>query len=275
MADTFARSSEHWSEDKRAGMEDFYTLAWFDYRQLAEAHDWTDWLARLKPAERALRVLDVGCGAAKFPVALARDAGVAAVGEIELSLLDPSAFSIEEARRALIDPFRPGPSFHMTAQALDAPPGAFDAAWAVHALYALPVADLDEAIARVLSAATGPFFIGHAASRAHYLTFYRHYLADFSDGERAPYTSAEEIEAALTRAGVPFTVKPIAYQNTAPADQRAQVEGFLQRCVFDDGVSLDDLERGPNTGPYLEGCRDGSDGAWHFHQDVHMIFVRS
>ena len=78
-------------------MDHFYALASVDYRYLAEAFDWKDWLEtrQLEVGQRRLKLLDVACGSGKFPLALERYANVsdAKVKPIEYALLDPSAFS--------------------------------------------------------------------------------------------------------------------------------------------------------------------------------------
>ena len=90
--DTADRSLAHWSEAGRAEMEAFYVLATADYRRLAEAADWPALLAGRRS------ILDVACGSGKFPVALTTYAGLPAEPSIAYDLLDPSAFSVAEAR---------------------------------------------------------------------------------------------------------------------------------------------------------------------------------
>jgi SAM-dependent methyltransferase len=275
MSDTFERSCEHWSEAGRAEMEAFYALASVDYRHLAEALDWKAWLqARQQQAgDRPLRLLDVACGSGKFPSALARYADVAgaAIQPINYALLDPAAFSVAEARRVLAPPFVPGREYVATLQALNCEPGAFDIVWATHALYALPVEELQAGLERFIQATGDIGFIAHASADAHYLRFYRHYLDAFRDGQGTPYTSAEQIIAVLKQLDVSFETLEINYENGAPAAQWQQVEGYLQRCVFDDAISLRQMLDHPVTGDYLASCR--RDDAWRFAQRVQLIFL--
>ena len=51
---------------------------------------------------------------------------------------------------------------------------------------------------------------------------------------------------------------------------RAVAEGFLQRCAFDDAVSLEQMEASEALGAYLAGCR-GPDGAYDFQHEAHLI----
>ncbi len=277
MSDTFERSCEHWSEAGRAEMEAFYALASVDYRHLAEALDWKAWLeARQQQAgDRRLRLLDVACGSGKFPSALVQHADVAAaaIQPIDYALLDPAAFSVAEARRALAPPFVAGRAYVATLQALECEPAAFDIVWATHALYALPAEALQAGLERFVQATGDIGFIAHASADAHYLRFYRHYLDAFRGGQGTPYTTAEQIIAVLEQMGVGFETLEIKYENGAPSAQRQQVEGYLQRCVFDDAISLQQLLDHPITGDYLATCQ--RDGAWRFAQRVQLIFLHA
>ncbi|MEM1193334.1 MAG: class I SAM-dependent methyltransferase [Pseudomonadota bacterium] len=278
MADTFERSCAHWSEEKRAEMDDFYSLASLDYRELARAVDWAAWLAA--GAERAgklgrdrLSLLDVACGSGKFPAALLASPAcdLSGLAPIDIALLDPSAFSIAEARSVLKPPFMPGSEYQTILQSLDVAPNHFDLAWATHALYAIPEAEIDAALACMVDAAAQGGVIAHARRDAHYIRFYDLYLDGFAKDD-TPYVHAERIEDGLRRMGLEVEVSQIDYQNTCPRADTARVEGFLQRCLFDDTISLEALRTQPKTGAYLEQCL--SDEGWHFSQFVSLIFFQ-
>jgi hypothetical protein len=56
---------------------------------------------------------------------------------------------------------------------------------------------------------------------------------------------------------------------TGTSDRKV-VEGFLQRCAFDDSLSLEEMEsRGP-LADYLAGCQ-GPDGGYEFRHEAHLI----
>ena len=194
--DTAAQSLAHWSEAGRAEMEAFYALATEDYRQLALAADWP---ARLGAVARpGWRVLDVACGSGKFPTALSRYADLTGLPAAAYDLLDPSAFSIAEARAQLAAavPGRPR-ELVITLQDLPADAGPYDVVWATHALYALPPAELATAAERFVGALRpgGLGFVAQATARSHYLAFYDAFRAGVR--ERTPYTSAEQVAEAL------------------------------------------------------------------------------
>lgn len=273
-ADTFSRSCDHWSEQGRSGMEQFYVLATEDYRQLALSHDWAAWLHEheKRAGDRPLRLLDVACGSGKFPIALQTHANLNAstLKTIQTDLLDPTQFSLNEAARVLEPPFELAGSHLCRLQDFEASASPYDVVWATHALYALPLDELADGLKRFAGAIApnGSGFIAHACSDAHYLNFYRMYLDSVRKGDGTQYTSAEQIERALQTIGAQCESRDISYVATANDD--AAVEGYLQRCLFDDSLTLQDMLGDPVMGPYLKECR--SSAGWQFRQRVKMIF---
>lgn len=272
--DTDDRSLAHWSEARRAEMDAFYRVATLDYRELARAWDWDGFL-RQRLAHRApVRILDVACGSGKFPAALRAHTGLGALegAPLVVDLLDPSDFSLREARASLSPPMTAGRDLCCTLQELPAGARGYDVVWAVHALYALPERELPagvEAFLRAL-APDGLGFVAHAARSAHYLAFYEAYLRRFRP-EGTPYTAAETLVAAFREAGAKVEVQPIRYEQEI--EDEDVLEGFLQRCLFDAGLSLSDMRRDTVLGRYLDERRDER-GRARFRQDVWMLFIR-
>ncbi len=275
MKDTFIRSCEHWSETSRNEMENFYTLASIDYKHLAKRFEWKKWLEthQSNVGQRRIKILDVACGSGKFPSALFQYAKLAdaKILPVEYALLDPSSFSIAEARKVLQLPLEAGSEFETTLQEFACERGAYDIIWATHALYAVPKDELKDALKRFTFGMAGSGFIAHASEKSHYINFYRHYLNGFKGGFGEPYSSAEQILKTLKEIDVPFTVEKITYENGISQNASLQVEGYLQRCIFDDTIDLETMLRNSTTGPYLESCI--KDGNWRFKQEVMMIFL--
>ena len=275
MTDTFVRSCEHWSEASRTEMEAFYALASVDYKYLAESIDWKKWLEtrQAEVGQRSLKILDVACGSGKFPVALGQHGKIAdaKILPVEYALLDPSAFSISEAREVLLPPFVAGTEFETTLQELPCEREAYDIVWATHALYAVPYEELEVALERFIFALAGQGFIAHASENSHYLRFYEHYLNGFKGGLGEPYSSAEQIIQTLSKMGVSHKVEKIQYEKGGPEGSLSQVEGYLQRCIFDDTIHLQAMRDNSTTGPYLDNCL--KDGQWRFKQEVMLIFL--
>ncbi len=266
-ADTAERSLEHWSETGRREMEAFYALAAEDYRQLVLAADWP---ALLRAQVRdGWRLLDVACGSGKFPSALRTYADLTGLPELTYDLLDPSRFSVQEARAQLADPFSPGRELVVTLQDLPSGPP-YDVVWATHALYALPPGELAAAARRFVAALRpgGLGVVAQATSRSHYLVFYDAYRVGVR--QATPYTCAEQVRDALREAGAQVREQVISY-STGTTD-RTVAEGFLQRCAFDDSVTLEQMEAAPVLGDYLAGCR-AADGSYCFDHEVSLLWL--
>ncbi len=240
----------------RAGMEAFYALATEDYRQMVAARDWAADL-RGHADDGRVRVLDVACGSGKFPAELIRRGLAEAVGEtrVEIDLLDPSPFSIAEARSVLAAPFTVAAEHEVRIQDLAADVGGFDVAWATHALYAVPPDEIGAGIARMVAAQRPGGFgaIVHADVRVA-LSALRRGLPHHVRPRQHPLHHGRAGPPALVAAGVMPTVTTLRYDVGHP--DRAVVEGFLQRCVFDDSVPLDRMEDEGAVGAYLSGCID-------------------
>jgi len=264
--DTAARSLAHWSERGRAEMDAFYVLAAEDYRQLALAADWPALLAG------RTTILDVACGSGKFPTALRTLLDLTDLPEISYDLLDPSEFSVAEAKARLGAPFRPGRELVTTLQEL--PAGlTYDVVWATHALYALPPAELAQAATRFVAAMApgGLGFVAHASAASHYLAFYDAYRAGVPGAAGvAPFLTGEQVRDALSATGAAVREQRVRY--TTRSSERAVVQGFLQRCAFDDTMTLAQMEAAPVLGDYLAGCRD-ADGTWTFAHEAVLLWL--
>lgn len=267
IVDTSARSLVHWSEESRPEMDSFYALASQDYQELAAAADWAGLLR--SQAKPGWRLLDVACGSGKFPRALLAGGGLNGVPAVQYDVLDPSAFSVSEARAQLAFPFEPGDSFVQDLQDLpEVQP--YDVVWATHALYALPLADLPQAAANLRRALRpdGLGVVAQATAASHYLVFYDAYRAGVV--EATPFTSAEQVADALRAAGADVREERRQYV-TGTSDRRV-VEGFLQRCAFDDTVTLEQMESAPVLGDYLASCRAPS-GSYQFEHEVALLWM--
>ena len=62
-------------------------------------------------------------------------------------------------------------------------------------------------------------------------------------------------------------------EGRVPHDSLAErAEGFLQRCAFDDTVSLEEMEAAPVLGEYLASCRR-PDGSYVFSTEVALLWM--
>lgn len=274
-ADTFERSCEHWSDAARDEMEKFYQLARVDYRYLAQAYDWVGAFQSLGGRKSVGRLIDVACGSGKFPQALLTYAGLTDLARgagitVDYDLLDPSEFSIREAKQALASPFRAGAEFCCTLQDWKEEPGRYDIAWATHALYCVPADQLEQALARMCSALAvdGFGFLAQGLRDGHYVGFYDHYRASLFDGAGTPYSDGAQVVAALQNLGMRVRTRVLEYTTVVPAGRPELLESYLQRCAFDDTIGLDQMLGTEPLAGYLASCHDQNSGEYRFPQRV-------
>lgn len=266
-------------------MEAFYRLAAKDYRLLAESVKWDQVIAALRTRfDDHLRVLDIACGSGQFPSALQQFGGWSANDPavdgltIPYALLDPSQFSIETAKEKLQPPFVAADEFCCTAQdfKLDSPAEAFPVVWATHALYCVPANELEIAMQQVVAATakTGLGFIAHASESSHYLQFHRDYLKSPYSSGSVPFCTGEEVIAAMQTILGKDQVhcQAIEYEGNVDLADTDTVQRYLQRCLFDDEITLDQMLADATLRPYLDGCMDSKAGIWRFRQRTWMIF---
>jgi len=280
---TFQRSCQHWSEDGRLGMEAFYRLAAKDYRLLAERVQWDRVIAALRTRfHDQLRVLDVACGSGQFPSALQEFGGWSADDDavsgltIPYALLDPSQFSIDTAKEKLHPPFVAADEFCCTAQDLTLDSRPFPIVWATHALYCVPASELELAMQKVVAATdpTGLGFIAHASESSHYLRFHHEYLKSSHTSGSVPFCTGEEVIAALRGILGDDRVhcQAIEYEGNVELEDTETAQRYLQRCLFDDDITLDQMQSDATLSAYLDECRDTAAGVWRFRQRTWMIF---
>jgi SAM-dependent methyltransferase len=276
--DTAVRSLAHWSEAGRREMEAFYALARLDYELLAAVLDWRALLGGMQAGrDTPLRLLDVACGSGKFPETLVARAGLGDLAPIEYDLLDPSAFSLAEAAAVLRPPFTENARFESTLEDLPLVAGPWDVVWATHALYALDPDKVVAAVARyVWATARGGFsFLAQGARGGHYLDVYAAFLEGVRGGEGTPYVSSDDLIAEFRAAGAEPDVRRIAYDHVIADGDTAVLEGYLQRCLFDDTIGLEQMLEAPVLGGYLAGCHDTDAGLYRFHQEVDCVVLSS
>lgn len=275
--DTFERSCRHWSEDGRVGMDAFYQLATIDYRLLAEQLHWGRVLEFLKPSSGGrIQLLDVACGSGQFPAALLEYGGLDSKPAIEVaySLLDPSRFSIDTARSRLQPPFSAAEEFECTIQEFQAPAKKYKIAWATHALYCVPPSELGLAMEQMLNCLdeSGVGFIAQAKKDSHYIKFHDLYLDSVREGDAEPYSTGEQVVEALCNK-IPDQLAhwSIQYEGRLALAERETAERYLQRCLFDNSLSLETMLEDSHMGKYLRDCIDEEQGQWRFPQSVNLI----
>ena len=271
-ADTFERSCDHWSDASRAEMEAFYELARIDYRYLAETYNWAGAFEKLFARGESLRLADIACGSGKFPEALLNYASLEQISglKVHYDLLDPSDFSVREAKQVLRPPFHAGAEYCCTLQDWDCKAGAYDLAWATHALYCVPAEELTTGLEKMVRCLKpdGLGFVAQGLRDGHYVGFYDVFRDALQDGRGTPYSDGAQVEAALRQLGVSVQSRQLNYTTVVSAGREELLESYLQRCAFDDSVSLETMLTTEPLAAYLASCYQEGSHEYHFEQRI-------
>ena len=274
-ADTFDRSCAHWSDAGVNGMHNFYTYATADYAHLAKAMDWPRLLKTLADEQGQIELADIACGSGKFPTALVEHTPLAQAGlTVQTDLLDPSQFAIDETASVLRAPFLARSEFCCKLQDWQAPQTGYAINWSMHALYCVPAEELRDGFA-IVQQAMKPHGIGVVAQsrrEGHYVRFYDHFLDSLRGGEGTPFSASEDVADALKALGMQVQLRTLTYDTVIDESDHASLELYLQRCAFDDSVTLDQMRTG-TLGTYLDAAH--RDGAHRFAQSVDVIVFGS
>ena len=277
-ADTFDRSCAHWSANGHEGMDNFYTYATIDYWHLARLIDWPALLTTLSKETGVLQLADLACGSGKFPAALLEhtpmfelvNAGGKST-QVEYDLLDPSAFAIEEAGAVLKPPFVEQDHHCCRLQDWQPKPDSYDLAWAIHALYCVPVEEMNECISVVQEAIRrgGIGVMAQSNRSGHYIRFYDHFLENIRDGNGTRFSAAEDIDKAVADAGFERQTRTLNYETAIDEKDHQALELYLQRCAFDDSISLEEMLSSGSLGQYLANSK--REGTYRFQQSVDVL----
>jgi hypothetical protein len=281
-ADTFDRSCAHWSADGRDGMDNFYTYATVDYRHLAGLIDWPALLASLSKQTGALQLADLACGSGKFPAALMEHTTLPELMNAEgksiqvlYDLLDPSIFAIEEAAAVLNAPFVERDHYCCRLQDWQPKPSTYDLSWATHALYCVPAEEMSECMSIVKDAmnADGIGIVAQSNRSGHYIRFYEHFLESIHGGKGTRFSASEDVDEAAENVDFERQSRTLNYETVIDENDRQALESYLQRCAFDDSISLDQMLNSGSLGQYLASTK--KQGAYRFQQSVDVLVFGS
>jgi hypothetical protein len=96
------------------------------------------------------------------------------------------------------------------------------------------------------------------------------------DGQGTPYSDGAQVEAALRRLGVSVRSRQLNYTTVVSAGREELLESYLQRCAFDDSVSLKKMLSTEPLATYLASCYQQDSHEYHFEQRIGLtLFAHS
>ena len=105
-----------------------------------------------------------------------------------------------------------------------------------------------------------------------WINFYNLYIQDCHNGKLPAFCSAEDILEILDLLEINYDVQYIEYVNVAEYYDILTVEAYLQRCLFDDTIDMNEMRELKLIGAYLDSC--SLTGKWLFSQRVALIELK-
>jgi SAM-dependent methyltransferase len=187
-------------------------------------------LEQFLPDERAIRMLDFGCGTGEFTYLLLECLGWSP-DRLQLALIEPVENQCRQAaerlQRFTVSPIEQGRDLRRCGQE------GFDIIFANHVLYY--VSDLDVTLAQLVGALNpGGLFLSSIAGRDNALI--RFWEKGFGAiGQSIPYWLAEDVGAALKKIGVSYEKGPSRYEVSFPDSEENRMK--ILRFLFADHLS--------------------------------------
>ncbi len=91
--------------------------------------------------------------------------------------------------------------------------------------------------------------------------------------DASPFELGEQLIEVLQTKVDPAALQcwSIDYEGRLDLEDRETAERYLQRCLFDDTISLDDMLADQRMGDHLRSCINNTNGMWRFPQKVWLI----
>ena len=252
----------------------WFEVAAKDYAVLIKELDNKD---ILNPAQQKIKILDVGCGTGKFPQML-RDM-ISPMPAINYDLLDPSEYSLAQARAVLKAPMEAGTSFVNIAEDVCADgffndSQIYDIIWGMHSFYYI---DLERAkdVLRVLASRlkdqNSRLYVYLATKNSTYHASGKFACVFNPDIPPRTYTMAEDIIDVLNIANLEFKKTLFTFNHVINQANHAVLENYLGQCVLNTKLTLEDWVQNEQASQWLaDHCKDN---VYCFPQEVYLLEI--
>jgi hypothetical protein len=145
-------------------------------------------------------------------------------------------------------------------------------------LYCVPAEELAVGLERMVRCLKpdGLGFVAQGLRDGHYVGFYDVFRDALQNGAGTPYSDGAQVHATLRELGVQVQSRQLNYTTVVSAGRRELLESYLQRCAFDDSVSLETMLTTEPLASYLKDCYRQDSDEYYFEQRIGLsVFARS
>ena len=195
-----------------------------DYHALDEAFDWTRFLRRR--ADRALRLLDVGCGTGRWLHVLASanpELTASDRARIVYDRVDPVTEALEANTPVAAAMFEIGTSWNEMVETADLTSSTYDVIWSIHSLYAQGRENLTGVVAKLVDAlaSDGVLVVALGASGSFYVD-----AKPELTGTEA-FVSCDDVAEVADRLGLSYRLHQVDYVERFDLDADEEIRRFV------------------------------------------------
>ncbi|MGA1345778.1 MAG: methyltransferase [Ilumatobacteraceae bacterium] len=246
-----------------------------DYHVLVESFDWPERLASVPAPDGApSALLDVGCGTGRWLRVLASTfPSLTSPGRtpVVYDRVDPSGAALAPNATIAATMFTVGDTWCEGVETAEIPRGRYGLIWSVHALYGMPVVELEQVLRRLVDGLTvGGVLIVVLGDPG---SFYLEAKPRLVGGEA--FTSSRDVLAALEALGLSAEVTTIGYVEAFPVTEEERVRRYvwhesIGNSYLPAGLSGGDVPGLPE-GEWWDSHRRGD--RYEFPQSVSVIVI--
>lgn len=267
-----ATISKSYYQKNAFDLDTWFEIAAVDYEKLIEGYPFSDTFSDFSKPE--LKLLDVGCGTAKFPSLL--DDKLEGNFRIHCDLLDVAEYCLQEATSVLrkTQYFQPGKHYKSTVEDigdfLEKSNTTYDFVWSIHALYTVVKEKLELAFGCILNYlnANGVFFVYQAKENSWYDRAYS-LFRNSNPTDNFPFVLAEDIRQTLDVLNANYQSIDISFEHIVPANRSSLLELYLKKMILSDTTDVMNL-----FADLLPEYYDRDRDCYRFEQTVTLFVIR-
>lgn len=264
-------SKSYYQKDK-LDLDSWFSVTQVDYEKLIEQYSFDNLFKAFGKTQ--LKILDVGCGTAKFPSLL--DHKINSNIHLLVDLLDISEYCLQVAQKQYdnLKHFSTDQTYLSTTENIHKSvqkTRSYDIIWAIHSFCTIDKNQMENVYLYYLDLLqfNGKFLIYQLAKNSSYYKLDNFYLSHYSEPNRTtPFLASEDLKQILDVLGI--TYKTISLHFTHRINSHCQniLEIYLKKCVLDHRVDVLNFLK-----PILQECFDEESNQYQFEQVVDLLII--
>ncbi|RQH45680.1 class I SAM-dependent methyltransferase [Okeania hirsuta] len=264
--------SKSYCKKNKLDIDSWFQVAQIDYEKLIEEYSFNNLFKGF--AKNQLKLLDVGCGTAKFPSLLDEKLD----GDIHLlaDLLDISEYCLQEAKKQFdscqyLSTNKTYLSATENLHQLVEKTNSYDIIWAIHYLCTVNPNRMTDVYLYCLDflGDRGKFLIYQLAEKSSYNNLYSFYLSHYPELKKTTdFLTSEEHKKILDRLRINYENIRFEFTHRINFESKKILEIYLKKCIYDNTLDVLSFFR-----PILQECFDAESNQYKFDQVVDFLII--